>query len=211
MGFFSVNNGEIKNLYIEKSKFNIEITTNKFHAIGILVGHNVDDGIVENCAVEGKIDIITSYSGNIGGLCGANDGNVKSCYSSADIDTKRSENANEKGQLRFGGVVGASSKNIDGIYFNGSLILNYLNNNILDTSAMIGGLVGYVSNESKLINSYSVGFINSSCDVDDIQIGPLSFSYGDFGKICENCYYLRDTINASQNNKISNYPAIRHG
>ena len=209
LGLFSFNNGKIKNLCIEKSKFNVEIYADKFQAVGILVGHNVDDGLIENCSTEGNVTIITSGNTNVGGLCGANDGDIKCCYSSTNMETKRALNAKYV-NIRFGGVVGANSKNIDGIYFNGSLNLKYLSQDNLNTESLVGGLVGYLSDDSKIIDSYSVGSITCNETIDKVYVGPLGYSYGDFRNIATNCYYLKETINSSQNDNVSmNLPAVR--
>jgi hypothetical protein len=149
------------------------------HSVGGLVGSN--GGLIRNSYATGDVNasspdpfyavtgagglvggnggvIIKSYSsgqvnGNswVGGLVGSNDGHISECYSLGDVT----------GVSNIGGFVGGDSGG-GGDY---SIIDNsYSRGNVKGSSGEIGGFIGYIESDVKIINSYSIGYVTGGVE-----------------------------------------------
>ena len=171
VGFFSINYGTIKNLKLTM-KSSLEVTSkNKYSTIGLLVGgvgyrignDIVENGSVENCLVDGNIEItLNGYASNVGGLVGSLNGTIKNCVNKANIII----NCNLDRDCRVGGILGSLdyNSNLENCYNTGDIELN--TQTTLEIGAYVSGIVGMGGdNGSNLKNVYNIGKINANLKV----------------------------------------------
>ena len=176
-GFFYYNNGIIKNLGLRD--FSIVGGGSYF---GCLVGKN--DGIIENCFVEGEINIIPSrYSTDgFGGLVGINYGSIVRSYTDINITCYMQS-------VYLGGLVGDNHGAISECYATGDITMTYVKD------GRIGGLVGYDAGGS-ISNCYASGDIN-------VAYGEKSFVGGLVGSCHDNSSITNCYASSSITNTIS--------
>ncbi len=203
MGMFSANNGIIQNLGIENGIVTSNINLDKFSGISILVGNNRKNGIIRNCYTTGEINCFSSIGYNIGGIAGANDGKVYSCYNKANITIyKTTSNLSESlKECRVGGIIGSTADTsvIENVYNEGNVMFLSSVTYEMNVNTYLAGLVGL--NFGLITNAYSVGKIISQEDqFDDVYIGNISGRKASGNVI--NCYYLPETILTSNTDNI---------
>ena len=152
--------------------------TPRIQKIGGVVGYN-KGGEVTSCSntVLGSIYItttnISSYSlrvGEVGGVIGNNDGIVSDIQNAGDISMDRTENAAGV-ELKFGGVIGITTKTVDGGYgmsiSNSGNISDAYNGVTVTTDGLrFGGVVGSAqASVQNVTNSGTITFTTSSTNV----------------------------------------------
>ena len=143
-------------------------STPRIQKIGGVVGYNL--GTVSSCSntVDGTIYLTTSnispYSvrvGEVGGVIGNNGGTVSEISNAGDIRFDRTEN-NAGVELKFGGVIGLSTTEIDGgvgksIINTGNFSDEYNGTTVTTAGLRFGGIVGRAQASVKnVINSGNV-------------------------------------------------------
>ena len=194
-GMFTENYGTIQNVCIENGNNSTTMSGGKYLAVGLLVALNY--GEISNCYTTGNVSTSkTDWGCNVGGLVASNSGTIKECYNVANVNVKYSCKEN-----RIGGIVGANegTGKIENSYNKGDI-----NSQVFgiqsgkDDICLIGGVVG--RNIGSIKNAYSTGRVsdknneNIKAVIDAIGVGYLGI-----GEI-NNCYYLENTITASEIN-----------
>ena len=160
----------IENCY---NKANIMNINENAQQIGGIAGQNAIDCSIINCFNLGEINANTL----VGGVVGNNIGNIDSCYNSGNI---RSNGNNGN----VGGITGMNSGMINNCYNVASIQGN---------SNAVGGIVGFLGNNSKISNCYTSGNI--------ISLGGGAIAGGVITGIQDdsmsNCYYLENTQNGN--------------
>ena len=157
-GIFDGQNHTISGLYFKKIRGDRD-------AVG-LFGYIGSSGKVSNVSV---LDSYFGTYGNVGGVCGDNDGTITNCYNAGMINKLTDDYT-----LYFGGVCGANSGTIIDCYNTGNVSGFEYN----------GGVCGY--NSGTIINCYNTGGVSGNYRVGDVC--------GDnYGATVTNCYYLSDT------------------
>ena len=160
----------IENCY---NKANIMSINENAQQIGGIVGQNGSDCNIINCYNLGKINANTL----LGGIVGNNLGKINSCYNSGDIKSN-GNNGN------VGGISGMSIGIINNCY-NVAIIQG--------NSFGVGGIVGYLGNNSEISNCYTIGNINS--------LGGGAIVGGSTTELqsisIRNCYYLENIHNGN--------------
>ena len=177
-GLVGWNNGKIR-----RSHSAVDISANvadiDFHTAGGLVGANnvvaADNtgGIIEASYATGDV----AGDGLVGGLVGANLGNVITSYSTGSA-TATGDKA--------GGLVGSNTGKVTASYSTGSVTAH-------DAA---GGLVG--SNGGTVTASYSIGSVTATRQHDEVAVGGLAGSNG--GTVTAS-YYNRETSGQSDAGK----------
>ena len=192
-GFFTRNSGRIINLGLCNAINNMKFSGESWFITGLLIGSNLDSGIVENCYTTGNINISENTIGsNIGGLVGINRGTIKNCYNKANIIVEGfSESA------RIGGVVGANEGNIKNIYNNGNINVKITeeDTNKVATPHVIGEAIG--RDFGSMENVYNIGEINVENNQDEENTGVLIGGVVPATNLEEKSdtwYYLEDII-----------------
>ena len=148
IGLFNQCEGKIENLILYNSDINIEVTSG--HTLtGSIAGNN--KGTIENCIVNGKINIISndenSKSVRCGGIAGQSN-SISNCGSETSINIEGKE-------VFAGGIVGWESENVYESYNNGSIIINGDSETI-----RVGGICGWTDGQAKEITDcYNTGNI----------------------------------------------------
>lgn len=152
--------------------------TPRIQKIGGVVGYN-RGGEVTSCSntAVGSIYItttnISSYSlrvGEVGGVIGNNDGLVSDIQNAANISVDRTENAAGV-ELKFGGVIGLSTKDVDGgegksISNSGNITDSYNGVTVTTVGLRFGGVVGSTqASVRNVTNSGKLTFTTSSTNV----------------------------------------------
>ena len=208
-GLFAYTNGAtIKNLKIDNANLtNSNINQNSFS--GILIG-NAQNTSVENCSVNGEINIISSASVWIGGICGyANSIAIQNCLSNVNIDYKFHTNSDwiDSTYVYAGNLIGScdsllkfsdeSSPKLTKCKSSGEIKID----NEYGTME-VGGLIGKISSLS------NNAFIDSCCSDVDIEVNGNTLSVGGLlgnGDVyTTNCYSLGN-INATNPSGGKNY------
>ena len=142
-GFFSWNNGTIKNLSVINSYFGLDFSGTYFW-FGGLSGSN--DGTIENCNYAGTVSVSgTNEGGYVGGICGSNRGITKKCNNTGIISSRVNDPAvNEPADVSVGGVSGVNG------YL--GIIERCSNTGEVSGTYNVGGVCG--SNDVRLFNSY---------------------------------------------------------
>ncbi|MCI5497072.1 MAG: hypothetical protein MR412_00565, partial [Firmicutes bacterium] len=208
-GIFAYTNGAtIKNLTIKNANLtNANIFQNSFS--GILIG-NAQNTSVENCSVNGEINIISSGSVWIGGMCGYADSiAIRNCFSDVNIDYRFYTNSDwiDSTYVYVGNLIGSCSS------------LSKFNNELspkltkckssgkikIDNeyaTMEVGGLIG------KLSSSSNNAFIDSCCSNVNIEANGNDLSVGGLlgnGNVYTmNCYAIGN-INATNIRGGKNY------
>jgi len=143
---------------------------------------------------------LATYSYNVGGIVGANNGDILRCYNKANI-TGSVKNTVQC-ETRNGGITGANEDqgNISNCYNTGTIY----NSNIKDEYSnnlrgnRVGGVIG--KNRGTLENSYNIGkVISDNDDNNSVMIGSINGVRNSIGHV-NNCYYLKDLVKTSGNN-----------
>ncbi|MHC4088201.1 MAG: GLUG motif-containing protein [Planctomycetota bacterium] len=216
LGLFDcIDNGEVRNLGLEDvsvsghrdvgglagsnsgSVLNCWVTGNVegFLRVGGLVGWNSDSGIISNCYSTGDICGNNYY---IGGLVGANGGNILNCHSNGSvigtdvgglvgINGGSISNCYSTGNVSDGIINGSFVGGLIGIHHSGTITTCYSTGNVsgLNSGDFVGGLVGY--NSDKVINCYSTGDVSGTDDVG----GLVGINF--MGGSVSNCFWDTDT------------------
>ena len=135
-------------------------------AIGGVCGLNEKGGIIENSFNEGTVSGTGDNVQQVGGVCGYNNGTIKSCYNTASVSGKES----------VGGVCGFNSV---------GTTTNCFNEGTVSGQTFVGGVCG---------NGYGVATtncFNEGTVSGQSYVGGVC-GYGNGGTIT-NCYYLSDT------------------
>ena len=145
-------------------------------AIGGVCGLNEKGGIIENSFNEGTVSGTGDNVQQVGGVCGYNNGTIKSCYNTASVS----------GQNSVGGVCGFNSSGI---------ITNCFNEGTVSGQTFVGGVCGNGCGVTTT-NCFNGGivsgqtFVSGVCGYDKNYDGTLT-----------NCYYLSDTAKGGINGK----------
>lgn len=199
--FGLVKGANIKNLGIgENCFFNVNLVA------GGIVGYTNAGTTIENCYNKANIMNINENAQQIGGIAGQNgiDCNIINCYNLGEIN----------GNSLVGGIVGNNNiGNINNCYNSGNIKSNGNNGNVGGITGMstgiinncynvaliqgnsraVGGIVGFLGNNSKISNCYTSGNI--------VSLGGGAIAGGTTTEIKDdsmsNCYYLENTQNGN--------------
>lgn len=166
-GFFSANEGVIKNLGLNNFYLDAE---KQYAQAGGLVGSNT--GTIINCYSTGDINF---KGGGAGGLVGANfNGTIFNCYATGNVTTEVWTSAN----YHTGGLVGFNG--------NSEITNSYATGNVsvagLSEVASAGGLVGFTYNASVITNCFATGNVNAN------SINSVGGLAGFNNETITNCY-----------------------
>lgn len=200
-GLFGYNKGTVKNVILEKGKFNAEAIPKDsgympWHEInaGSCVGFNDETGIVSHCYNNGNVRSASSFGEEClyyaGGLIGKNNGKLENSYNSGNVNAEPGSSADAWLYAYAGGLVGKNDEKgiINNCYNTGNVTAVTSDYNDFVCS---GGLVGENA-KGTINNSYNVGSVNASNTSESIYgvnlVGGIIGFYND-GKV-NNCYYL---------------------
>lgn len=144
-GLFGGNEGTIRNLSVE----DLSLST-AFKTAGGVVGTN--RGVIDGVTFRGDI-IGSGKAAVLGGIAGQNQGVIINCGNRGGKIEAVELDSGVKGE-NLGGIAGQISKGSDG---KGNYIVNCYSwiDRIASNNNNIGGIVGIVSDDSFVINSYS--------------------------------------------------------
>ena len=145
-------------------------------AIGGMCGLNEKGGIIENSFNEGTVSGTGDNVQQVGGVCGYNNGTIKSCYNTASVS----------GQNSVGGVCGFNSRGI---------ITNCFNEGTVSGQTFVGGVCGNGCGVTTT-NCFNGGIVSGQSHVS----GVCGYDYNYDGTLT-NCYYLSDTAKGGINGK----------
>ena len=145
-------------------------------AIGGVCGLNEKGGIIENSFNEGTVSGTGDNVQQVGGVCGYNNGTIKSCYNTASVS----------GQNSVGGVCGLNSRGI---------ITNCFNEGTVSGQTFVGGVCGNGCGVTTT-NCFNGGTVSGQSHVG----GVCGYDYNYDGALT-NCYYLSDTATGGINGK----------
>ena len=145
-------------------------------AIGGVCGLNEKGGIIENSFNEGTVSGTGDNVQQVGGVCGYNNGTIKSCYNTASVS----------GQNSVGGVCGLNSRGI---------ITNCFNEGTVSGQTFVGGVCGNGCGVTTT-NCFNGGIVSGQSHVS----GVCGHDYNYDGTLT-NCYYLSDTAKGGINGK----------
>ena len=145
-------------------------------AIGGVCGLNEKGGIIENSFNEGTVSGTGDNVQQVGGVCGYNNGTIKSCYNTASVS----------GQNSVGGVCGFNSRGI---------ITNCFNEGTVSGQTFVGGVCGNGCGVATT-NCFNGGIVSGQSHVS----GVCGYDYNYDGTLT-NCYYLSDTAKGGINGK----------
>ena len=145
-------------------------------AIGGVCGLNEKGGIIENSFNEGTVSGTGDNVQQVGGVCGYNNGTIKSCYNTASVS----------GQNSVGGVCGLNSRGI---------ITNCFNEGTVSGQTFVGGVCGNGCGVATT-NCFNEGTVSGQSHVS----GVCGYDYNYDGTLT-NCYYLSDTAKGGINGK----------
>ena len=145
-------------------------------AIGGVCGLNEKGGIIENSFNEGTVSGTGDNVQQVGGVCGYNNGTIKSCYNTASVS----------GQNSVGGVCGLNSRGI---------ITNCFNEGTVSGQTFVGGVCGNGCGVTTT-NCFNGGIVSGQSHVS----GVCGYDYNYDGTLT-NCYYLSDTAKGGINGK----------
>ena len=145
-------------------------------AIGGVCGLNEKGGIIENSFNEGTVSGTGDNVQQVGGVCGYNNGTIKSCYNTASVS----------GQNSVGGVCGLNSRGI---------ITNCFNEGTVSGQTIVGGVCGNGCGVTTT-NCFNGGIVSGQSHVS----GVCGYDYNYDGTLT-NCYYLSDTAKGGINGK----------
>ena len=145
-------------------------------AIGGVCGLNEKGGIIENSFNEGTVSGTGDNVQQVGGVCGYNNGTIKSCYNTASVS----------GQNSVGGVCGLNSRGI---------ITNCFNEGTVSGQTFAGGVCGNGCGVTTT-NCFNGGIVSGQSHVS----GVCGYDYNYDGTLT-NCYYLSDTAKGGINGK----------
>ena len=145
-------------------------------AIGGVCGLNEKGGIIENSFNEGTVSGTGDNVQQVGGVCGYNNGTIKSCYNTASVS----------GQNSVGGVCGINSRGI---------ITNCFNEGTVSGQTFVGGVCGSGCGVTTT-NCFNGGIVSGQSHVS----GVCGYDYNYDGTLT-NCYYLSDTAKGGINGK----------
>ena len=144
VGLFGINAGTIRNLGL------LEIQVQGSEEVGGLAGKTEVAALIINSYVHGSI------LGNnvVGGLCGANSGRIINSYANADV----------RGEDYIGGLAGRSQGDNNPQTIS-EIVNSYAAGTVHsllegETQARVGGLLGYLSNDAMVENSYSIAMVS---------------------------------------------------
>ena len=117
-------------------------------AIGGVCGLNEKGGIIENSFNEGTVSGTGDNVQQVGGVCGYNNGTIKSCFNSRGIITNCFNEGTVSGQTFVGGVCGNGC---------GVTTTNCFNGGIVSGQSHVSGVCGYDYNyDGTLTNCYYI-------------------------------------------------------
>lgn len=152
VGLFGNSSGVIKNLNV--SKFNINLSLNKYVKVGSIVGNAYGaTSAISNCqSKDGTVHVTNTYPADIGGICGtAQDTDIIQCNSSLTVYGKFSNKNEGTAEAHGGSIGGICGKLNDGII---SQSFHSGNTSVEGRSNYyVGGLVGFLNGD--IINSYA--------------------------------------------------------
>lgn len=170
--FFNVLAGTIKNIIVSG-----KVESGDQSGAGMI--YEVNQSYIYNCYSN-----ITVSGMSVGGICAysGSDNKFVNCYNIGKISGKWQDCA--------GGIVGRCSGNTE-IYNSYNLAdVEMVNGN---SYACAGGIIGRIAGGTvKIVNSYNVGNITSSC-----HKGSLVALYASELVSVENCYYLEGTATST--------------
>ena len=147
-------------------------------AIGGVCGLNEKGGIIENSFNEGTVSGTGDNVQQVGGVCGYNNGTIKSCYNTASVS----------GQNSVGGVCGLNSRGI---------ITNCFNEGTVSGQTFVGGVCGNGCGVTTT-NCFNGGIVSGQSHVSGVCGYDYNYNYD--GTLT-NCYYLSDTAKGGINGK----------
>ena len=137
----------------------------------------IDDGLVENLHVAGKIECKDSRL--VGGICGENWGTIQNCWVSADVSSEW-QNSSVAATAKVGGIAGACGNFDEG--GGGKMSFCCVTGNVTNNDADVGGILGYFyagSTDYYVKHSTFLGTRYSTHKQDDICIGDTP-GYGQY-------------------------------
>lgn len=199
-GMFTENYGTIQNVCIENGNNSTTMSGGKYLAVGLLVALNY--GEISNCYTTGNVSTSkTDWGCNVGGLVASNSGTIKECYNAANVTVKYSD-----WEKRIGGLVGVNEDTgiIENVYNIGHVNGRLIDGQTDNTRCLIGGIIG--RNIGKVKNAYSIG--NVKDENNNISVTKIGGAIGENKLVnglpeeaeATNCYYLENTISASEAN-----------
>ena len=147
-----------------------------FGSIGGVCGLNEKGRIIENSFNEGTVSGTGDNVQQVGGVCGYNNGTIKSCYNTASVS----------GQNSVGGVCGFNSS---------GRITNCFNEGTVSGQTFVGGVCGNGCGVTTT-NCFNGGIVSGQSHVS----GVCGYDYNYDGTLT-NCYYLSDTAKGGINGK----------
>lgn len=197
-------------------------STPRIQKIGGVVGYN--KGTVESSSntSTGTIYLTTSnispYNvrvGEVGGVIGNNSGNVTNVQNAADITVDRTEN-NAAVELKFGGVIGVTTKAIDGgasknISNSGNIIDTYSGTTVTTDGLRFGGIVGSAQASVKNVtNSGNLSFqLYTAAVMSKLYMGGIAGDVRNTANVtvsgCENSGEVYFNVNGKAAAHTGNY------
>ena len=201
IGLFGVSGGTIK--YLGMDECQITGAGNS----GTIVGKNTKDGLVLDCFNRG--DIVSTFGNDIGGIAGQNNGILRNCYNSGNLNSLGGaggiacrnygliELSYNTGNITApasavtgaGGVAASNSGEIRRCYNTGQILMFFEKGG----TAVAGGITGY--NYGTVRISYNTGTI--SC----VQVVQTSYDFVNFGGISgslngtiQDCYNIGQIV-----------------
>ena len=150
-GSFNGNNNKINHLYINRSE------ENNIGLFGYTETSIIKDVSMENSKITGR--------SLVGGLIGANLGEVRNCYNTGRVEGEGSDDD------CVGGLIGGNAGTVSGCYNTGS---------VEGLTTNVGGLIGY--NVGEVSGCYNTGSVKGK----KIYVGGL-IGYNDIGEV-RSCY-----------------------
>ena len=151
IGIFTLNYGTIQDLNIENANLNIDLQTDIWKCVGILVAANSSIGKIDRCSISGKISGTILNNCDVGGIAGAAAGEISNSFSKVDT-TILCKNS----YVNEGLIVGSCSGTIKNVYSKGTIHTQ--------NSHVVGGVVGSCGTSGYMNNAYTVSKIKAEYD-----------------------------------------------
>lgn len=172
---FQTNNGEIRNLLIENAT-SMLVDTNKgiikncgiigsckcYSSFGLIAYYNYKNAVIDSCYSKGSITAsIVGSSGDVGGICGFNNGTIRNCYSGVAISGKVSSSYSyygntqiaSDGTMMIGNIVGRNAGAVEKCFGYGNITYSVGSHySGAHEDIYCGGLIGYT--EGSVSDSY---------------------------------------------------------
>ncbi len=186
VGLFGVvgDDGRLNNIALENASIHATHTSGVSTNVGSLVGYN--RGTISNCKVEAEV--IGGRYASVGGLAGSNQGSISQSCSAATVGGKAS--------THLGGLVGYNSGitktgTIDQCSSSGSVSVE----DPPDVGPRMGGLVGTISSNAAIANSFSTADVNLQSTSVPVSMGGLVGECYSAKPTITGCYSTGEVVN----------------